>query len=96
MSSECRALELQTQIKQIQQALNALLIKNGAQSAPTQPTEPPTVVYRDVVECRRSGARRHRRTELAIANVRAQMLGLDTIIRMGEVQLLSGEEPKYE
>lgn len=40
--------------------------------------------------------RRHRRTELAIANVRAQMLGLDTIIRMGEVQLLSGEEPKYE
>lgn len=57
MSSECRALDLQTQIKQIQQALNALLIKNGAQSAPTQPTEPPTVVYRNVVESRRSGVR---------------------------------------
>ena len=31
-----------------------------------------------------------------LAETRAQMLGLDTIIRMGEVQLLSGEEPKYE
>lgn len=58
MNPECRALELQTQLNQIQQALNALLIKNGAQASPTQPTEPPTVVYRNVVECRRSGARR--------------------------------------
>lgn len=58
MNPECRVLELQTQLKQIQQAPNALLIKNGAQSAPTQPTEPPTVVYRNVVESRRSGARR--------------------------------------
>ncbi len=40
--------------------------------------------------------RRHRRTELAIANVRAQMVGLEAIIRMGEVQLLSAEEPIYE
>lgn len=55
MNPECRALELQTQLNQIQQALNALLIKSGAQAAPT---EPPTVVYRNVVECRRSGARR--------------------------------------
>lgn len=58
MNPECRVLELRLQLKQIQQAINALLIKNGARAAPTQPTEPPAVVYRNVVECRRSGARR--------------------------------------
>ncbi len=40
--------------------------------------------------------RRHRQTELAIAETRAQMIGLEVIIRAGEVQLLSGEEPKYK
>lgn len=58
MKPECQALLLQEQLNQIQQALSALLIKNGAQAAPTQPTEPPAVVYRNVVETRRSGARR--------------------------------------
>ena len=58
MSSECRALELQTQLNQIQQALNALLIKNGAHTAPKPPAETPTIVVRNVVECRRSGARK--------------------------------------
>jgi len=40
--------------------------------------------------------RRHRQTEIAIAETRAQMVGLEVIIRAGEVQLLSAEEPKYE
>jgi len=56
VNPECRALELQTQLNQIQQALNALLIKQGAQ-LPAKSAETPAVVYRNVVECRRSGAR---------------------------------------
>lgn len=40
--------------------------------------------------------RRHRRTEISIAEIRAQMIGLEIIIRTGEVQFLSAEEPKYE
>ncbi len=57
MKPECQALLLQEQLTQIQQALNAMLIKQGAQ-APTEPPTAPTVVYRNVVESRRSGARR--------------------------------------
>lgn len=53
---DCQVLLLQEQLTQIQQALNALLIKQGAQ-APTEPPTAPTVVYRNVVESRRSGVR---------------------------------------
>ena len=57
MKPECQALLLQEQLTQIQQALNALLIKQGAQ-LPAKTVETPTVVYRNVVETRRSGVRR--------------------------------------
>lgn len=57
MKPECQALLLQEQLTQIQQALNAMLIKQGAQ-LPAKPPAAPTVVYRNVVESRRSGARR--------------------------------------
>ena len=57
MKPECQALLLQEQLTQIQQALNALLIKQGAQ-LPAKSAETPTVVYRNVVETRRSGASR--------------------------------------
>lgn len=58
MPNECQVLLLREQLTQIQQALNALLIKQGAHTAPKPPAETPTIVVRNVVECRRSGARK--------------------------------------
>lgn len=61
MPNDCQALQLMTQLKQIERGLNALLNQANARPIPERAlanAEAPTVVYRNVVECRRSGARK--------------------------------------
>lgn len=61
MSNDCQALQLSHQLKRIERGLNALLHQANARPIPERAlanAEAPTVVVNNVVECRRSGARK--------------------------------------